>query len=114
MCADKNHLIINVIFNPVFLVLLFSQLDGSGHNVTVVRNADEIRMVVIGNLTAYTYYSVTVTAFTGDVADARRDGMSSEPVTVRTLEGGENDCLCLMSVCKVWSQFALPGCIERF
>lgn len=55
-------------------------------------------MVVIGNLTAYTYYSVTVTAFTGDVADARQDGMASKPVIVRTLEGGEEESLCFMYI----------------
>lgn len=55
-------------------------------------------MVVIGNLTAYTYYSVIVTAFTGDVAEARRDGMASKPVTLRTLEGGEKKSWCFMSI----------------
>ncbi|TSL75304.1 Phosphatidylinositol phosphatase PTPRQ [Bagarius yarrelli] len=70
---------------------LLSALDGSDSKVTVVRNAGEIRMVVIGNLTSYTYYSVTVTAFTGDVTEAHRDGKTSEPITVRTLEGEPKD-----------------------
>lgn len=78
--------------------LFLFQLDGLEHNVAIVRNAEELRMVVIGNLTAYTSYSVTVTAFTGDVADARRDGMASEPVIVRTLEGGEEESLSFMFI----------------
>ncbi|XP_047678606.1 phosphatidylinositol phosphatase PTPRQ isoform X2 [Tachysurus fulvidraco] len=80
-----------IISGPTSYLVDIIDLAGSGRNVTVVRNAGEIRMVVIGNLTAYTYYLVTVTAFTGDVADARRDGMTSEPVTVRTLEGEPKD-----------------------
>ncbi|KAK3549019.1 hypothetical protein QTP70_025091, partial [Hemibagrus guttatus] len=80
-----------IISGPTSYLVDVIALDGSGRNVTLVRNAGEIRMVVIGNLTAYTYYSVTVTAFTSDVADARQDGMASESVTVRTLEGEPKD-----------------------
>ncbi|MCI4379489.1 hypothetical protein PGIGA_G00228910 [Pangasianodon gigas] len=80
-----------IISGPTSYLVDVIALDGSDHNVTVVRNAGEIRMVVVGNLTAYTYYSVTVTAFTGNVTSARRDGMSSEPIIVRTLEGEPKD-----------------------
>ncbi|XP_017320619.3 phosphatidylinositol phosphatase PTPRQ isoform X1 [Ictalurus punctatus] len=80
-----------IISGPTSYLIDVIALDSSDHNVTIVRKAGEIQMVVIGNLTAYTYYSVTVTAFTGDVADARRDGMTSTPVVVRTLEGEPKD-----------------------
>ncbi|KAF5893565.1 phosphatidylinositol phosphatase PTPRQ isoform X3, partial [Clarias magur] len=80
-----------IISGPTSYLIDVTALDGSDRNVTVVRNVGEILMVVIGNLTAYTYYSVTVTAFTGDRADARRDGMASEPIIVRTLEGEPKD-----------------------
>uniref|UniRef100_A0A3B4EJR2 Protein tyrosine phosphatase receptor type Q n=1 Tax=Pygocentrus nattereri TaxID=42514 RepID=A0A3B4EJR2_PYGNA len=66
-------------------------LDGSGRNMSIVRQSGEMRTVVFGNLTAFTQYSVTVTAFTGDVADAHRDGMASEPVLIRTLEEEPKD-----------------------
>lgn len=71
----------------VFIFVL--QLDGSGYNVSLIRYSEEIRAVVVGDLTAFTLYSVTVTAFTGSVSSARRDGKASEPVFIRTLEDGE-------------------------
>ncbi|XP_053355831.1 phosphatidylinositol phosphatase PTPRQ [Clarias gariepinus] len=80
-----------IISGPTSYLIDVIALDGSERNVTVVRNVGEILMVVIGNLTAYTYYSVTVTAFTGDMADARRNGKASEPIIVRTLEGEPKD-----------------------
>ncbi|XP_046721007.1 phosphatidylinositol phosphatase PTPRQ-like isoform X2 [Silurus meridionalis] len=80
-----------IISGPTSYLIDVISLDGSGSNVTVVRNANEIRMVVIGNLSAYTYYTVTVTAFTGNVSDAHRDGMAAEPVVIRTLEGEPKD-----------------------
>ncbi|XP_058244423.1 phosphatidylinositol phosphatase PTPRQ isoform X1 [Hemibagrus wyckioides] len=80
-----------IISGPTSYLVDVIALDGSGRNTTLVRNAGEIRMVVIENLTAYTYYSVTVTAFTGDVTNAHQDGMASQPVTVRTLEGEPKD-----------------------
>uniref|UniRef100_A0A3B3RK16 Protein tyrosine phosphatase receptor type Q n=1 Tax=Paramormyrops kingsleyae TaxID=1676925 RepID=A0A3B3RK16_9TELE len=50
-----------------------------------------IRAVVVSNLTAFTRYAVTVTAFTGDVRDARMNGKASEAVHVRTLENEPKD-----------------------
>ncbi|KAI4902613.1 hypothetical protein NFI96_032935 [Prochilodus magdalenae] len=73
-----------------YLVDVFA-LDGSGRNISIVREPGEMRTVLIGNLTAFTQYSVTVTAFTGNVADAHRDGMASEPVLIRTLEEEPKD-----------------------
>uniref|UniRef100_W5K8B6 Protein tyrosine phosphatase receptor type Q n=1 Tax=Astyanax mexicanus TaxID=7994 RepID=W5K8B6_ASTMX len=75
-----------IISGPTSYLIDVVALDGSGRNISKVREWIEMRAVLIGNLTAFTQYSVTVTAFTGDVADAHRDGMSSEPVLVRTLE----------------------------
>lgn len=51
--------------------------------------------MVVGNLTAFTLYSITITAFTGQLSNARRDGKVSEPVFARTLEDGEDVCACL-------------------
>ena len=47
-----------------------------------------MRTLVVSNLTAFTRYSVTVTAFTGLVVDARTDGKASPPLIIRTLEEG--------------------------
>lgn len=78
-----------------FLSVLF-QLDGLGYNISLVRHSEEIRLVVVGNLTAFTLYSITITAFTGELSNARTDGKASEPVLVRTLEDGEDVCACLI------------------
>ncbi|XP_049339571.1 phosphatidylinositol phosphatase PTPRQ isoform X4 [Astyanax mexicanus] len=80
-----------IISGPTSYLIDVVALDGSGRNISKVREWIEMRAVLIGNLTAFTQYSVTVTAFTGDVADAHRDGMSSEPVLVRTLEEEPKD-----------------------
>ncbi|XP_072551327.1 phosphatidylinositol phosphatase PTPRQ [Salminus brasiliensis] len=80
-----------IISGPTSYLIDVVALDGSGRNMSKVRQWGEMRAVLIGNLTAFTQYSVTVTAFTGDVADAHRDGMSSEPVLVRTLEEEPKD-----------------------
>ncbi|XP_036441297.1 phosphatidylinositol phosphatase PTPRQ [Colossoma macropomum] len=80
-----------IISGPTSYLVDVVALDGSGRNMSIVRQSGEMRTVVIGNLTAFTQYSVTVTAFTGDVADAHRDGMASEPVLIRTLEEEPKD-----------------------
>ena len=55
----------------------------------MVRSPEELRIVVVSNLTAFTRYSVTVTAFTGPLENARRDGQATEPTVIRTMEEGE-------------------------
>lgn len=65
------------------------QLDSQGINLSVVRGPEELRIVVVSNLTAFTRYSVTVTAFTGPLENARRDGKATEPTVIRTMEEGE-------------------------
>ncbi|XP_066541701.1 LOW QUALITY PROTEIN: phosphatidylinositol phosphatase PTPRQ [Hoplias malabaricus] len=80
-----------IISGPTSYLIDVVALDASGHNISVVRRSGEIRTVVIGNLTAFTQYLVTVTAFTGDVTDAHRDGMASEPILIRTLEEEPKD-----------------------
>ncbi|XP_055030835.2 phosphatidylinositol phosphatase PTPRQ [Misgurnus anguillicaudatus] len=76
----------SVISGPTSYLIDINALDGSGYNVTSVRYSEEIRTVVVGNLTAFTVYSVTVTAFTGNLSDARSNGKVSKPVLIRTLE----------------------------
>jgi len=58
-------------------------------NVSVVRAPGELRRVLVTDLTAFTLYSVTVTAFTGPLEGAARDGKASRPVVIRTQEEGE-------------------------
>ena len=65
------------------------QLDSEGLNQSIVRGPEELRTVVVSNLTAFTRYSVTVTAFTGRLENARRDGQATEPTVIRTMEEGE-------------------------
>ncbi|KAI7802135.1 putative phosphatidylinositol phosphatase PTPRQ-like [Triplophysa rosa] len=81
----------SVISGPTSYLIDIVALDGSGANVSLVRYSEEIRAVVVGDLTAFTLYSVTVTAFTGSVFSARGDGKASEPVLIRTLEDEPKD-----------------------
>ncbi|XP_075998501.1 phosphatidylinositol phosphatase PTPRQ [Genypterus blacodes] len=62
-----------------------------GLNFSKVLAPGELRFVILTNLTAFTDYSVTVTAFTGPLKDAIRDGKSSEPVLIRTKEEKPKD-----------------------
>ncbi|XP_036375557.1 phosphatidylinositol phosphatase PTPRQ [Megalops cyprinoides] len=70
---------------------LIDIVEGPLFNQTLVRRPKEIRMVVVSNLTAFTLYQVTVTAFTGDVSEARQNGKASAPVYIRTLEEEPKD-----------------------
>ncbi|XP_048863793.1 LOW QUALITY PROTEIN: phosphatidylinositol phosphatase PTPRQ-like [Brienomyrus brachyistius] len=53
---------------------------------TLVRRYGEPNEVEVTDLTPFTWYCVTVTAFTGDLTEARLTGKTSDPVYVRTLE----------------------------
>ncbi|XP_077049965.1 phosphatidylinositol phosphatase PTPRQ isoform X2 [Siphateles boraxobius] len=80
-----------VISGPTSYIIDITALDGSGYNISLVRYSEEIRTVVVGNLTAFTLYSITITAFTGQLSNARRDGKASELVLARTLEAEPKD-----------------------
>uniref|UniRef100_A0A672PIW2 protein-tyrosine-phosphatase n=1 Tax=Sinocyclocheilus grahami TaxID=75366 RepID=A0A672PIW2_SINGR len=81
----------SVISGPTSYIIDITALDGSVYNISLVRYSEEIRAVVVGNLTAFTLYSITITAFTGQLSDARTDGKASEPVLARTLEDEPKD-----------------------
>ncbi|XP_062403996.1 phosphatidylinositol phosphatase PTPRQ [Sardina pilchardus] len=80
-----------VITGPTSYLIHVSSMDGTELNRTVVRRPEEVRTVVVGNLTAFTLYSVTVLAFTGDETEAGENGQASEPVLIRTLEEEPKD-----------------------
>lgn len=63
-------------------------MDGPGVNISIVRSQEEVKTVVVANLTAFTHYTVTLTAFTGPLEYANRDGKAIGPVTHQTLEAG--------------------------
>ncbi|KAG7271054.1 hypothetical protein CRUP_037953, partial [Coryphaenoides rupestris] len=67
------------------------QVEVAAANVSVVRVPGELRRVLFTNLTAFTLYSVTVTAFTGLLEGAARDGKASPPVVIRTQEEEPKD-----------------------
>uniref|UniRef100_A0A673KA08 Phosphatidylinositol phosphatase PTPRQ-like n=1 Tax=Sinocyclocheilus rhinocerous TaxID=307959 RepID=A0A673KA08_9TELE len=81
----------SVISGPTSYIIDIAALDGLGYNISLVRHSEEIRAVVVGNLTAFTLYSITITAFTGQLSNARTDGKASEPILVRTLEDEPKD-----------------------
>ncbi|XP_052321812.1 phosphatidylinositol phosphatase PTPRQ isoform X2 [Oncorhynchus keta] len=81
----------DVITGPTSYLIDVLSLDSEGLNQSVVRSPEELRIVVVSNLTAFTRYSVTVTAFTGSLENARRDGQATEPTVIRTMEEEPRD-----------------------
>ncbi|XP_060933059.1 phosphatidylinositol phosphatase PTPRQ [Limanda limanda] len=67
------------------------QVEGPGWNMSTVRAPGELTTVVVTNLTAFTRYSVTVTAFTGPLALAASDGKAVGPTGFQTLEEEPKD-----------------------
>ncbi|XP_030646296.1 phosphatidylinositol phosphatase PTPRQ [Chanos chanos] len=80
-----------VLSGPTSYLIDIISLDDSGFNQTLLRQPEEMQTLVVGNLTAFTLYSVTVTAFTGELLNARQHGKASEPVLIRTLEEEPKD-----------------------
>uniref|UniRef100_W5NHK9 Phosphatidylinositol phosphatase PTPRQ n=1 Tax=Lepisosteus oculatus TaxID=7918 RepID=W5NHK9_LEPOC len=80
-----------VVTGPTFYLIDITSVDSDVFNYTLVRRNEETKNVVVSNLTAFTRYSVIVTAFTGDVKDARVHGKASKPIYVRTLEDEPKD-----------------------
>lgn len=68
---------------------LFYQVHGPNLNTSTVRGPGELRTVVVTNLTAFTRYFVTVTAFTGPLEHAASDGKAIGPIEFQTLEEGK-------------------------
>lgn len=68
---------------------LFYQVHGPNSNTSTVRGPGELRAVVVTNLTAFTRYFVTVTAFTGPLEHAASDGKAIGPIEFQTLEEGK-------------------------
>lgn len=66
--------------------VLSRQVDGPNLSISAVRAPGELRTIVVTNLTAFTRYFVTVTAFTGPLEHAARDGKAIGPEEYQTLE----------------------------
>ncbi|XP_077939126.1 LOW QUALITY PROTEIN: phosphatidylinositol phosphatase PTPRQ [Gasterosteus aculeatus] len=64
---------------------------GLGLNFSTVRDPGELTTVVVTNLTAFTRYSVTVTAFTGPLEHAASNGKSIGPIEFQTMEEEPKD-----------------------
>uniref|UniRef100_A0A3B5AC43 Protein tyrosine phosphatase receptor type Q n=1 Tax=Stegastes partitus TaxID=144197 RepID=A0A3B5AC43_9TELE len=72
---------------PAVLSGLTSYLvHGPDMNISIVRAPGELMTVIVTNLTAFTRYAVTVTAFTGPLEHAARDGKAVGPIDFQTLE----------------------------
>ncbi|XP_031716794.1 phosphatidylinositol phosphatase PTPRQ [Anarrhichthys ocellatus] len=67
------------------------QVDGPGLNISTVRAPGELTTVVVTNLTAFTRYLVTITAFTGPLEYAASDGKSIGPIEFQTMEEEPTD-----------------------
>ncbi|KAK0155112.1 Phosphatidylinositol phosphatase PTPRQ [Merluccius polli] len=80
-----------IISGPTSYLVLVVPLEVAAANLSVVRAPGELKRVVVTNLTAFTLYSVTVTAFTGPLEDAARDGKTGQPAVVRTQEEEPKD-----------------------
>ncbi|CAJ1056803.1 phosphatidylinositol phosphatase PTPRQ [Xyrichtys novacula] len=67
------------------------QVHGPDLNISTVRAPGELMTVVVTNLTAFTRYSVTVTAFTGPLELAHADGKAIGPIEFQTMEEEPKD-----------------------
>ncbi|XP_010783145.1 phosphatidylinositol phosphatase PTPRQ isoform X2 [Notothenia coriiceps] len=67
------------------------QVDGPGLNFSTVRAPGELTTVVVTELTAFTRYFVTITAFTGPSEHAASDGKAIGPIEFQTLEEEPKD-----------------------
>ncbi|XP_037109194.1 phosphatidylinositol phosphatase PTPRQ [Syngnathus acus] len=67
------------------------QVGGPGLNYSIIRAPGELTTVVVTNLTAFSLYSVMVTAFTGPVENAAEDGKAIGPFVFQTLEEEPKD-----------------------
>ncbi|XP_051239471.1 phosphatidylinositol phosphatase PTPRQ [Dicentrarchus labrax] len=67
------------------------QVDGPDLNISTVRAPGELTTVVVTNLTAFTRYFVTITAFTGPLEQAASDGKAIGPIEFQTLEEEPKD-----------------------
>ncbi|XP_033940418.1 phosphatidylinositol phosphatase PTPRQ [Pseudochaenichthys georgianus] len=67
------------------------QVDGPGLNFSTVRAPGELTTVVVTELTAFTRYFVTITAFTGQSEHAASDGKAIGPIEFQTLEEEPKD-----------------------
>ncbi|KAK7891502.1 hypothetical protein WMY93_023465 [Mugilogobius chulae] len=62
------------------------QVEGPGLNLSLVRGPPEPNSLLVSNLTAFSSYSVTVTAFTGPLQSAASRGKTVGPLVFQTLE----------------------------
>ncbi|XP_076588486.1 phosphatidylinositol phosphatase PTPRQ [Chaetodon auriga] len=67
------------------------QVDGPDLNISTVRAPGELTTIVVTNLTAFTRYFVTITAFTGPLEHAGSDGKAIGPIEFQTLEEEPKD-----------------------
>uniref|UniRef100_UPI0037E94576 phosphatidylinositol phosphatase PTPRQ n=1 Tax=Semicossyphus pulcher TaxID=241346 RepID=UPI0037E94576 len=67
------------------------QVHGPDLNISTVRAPGELMTVVVTNLTAFTCYFVTITAFTGPLELAAADGKAIGPIEFQTLEEEPKD-----------------------
>ncbi|XP_068168501.1 phosphatidylinositol phosphatase PTPRQ isoform X2 [Antennarius striatus] len=67
------------------------QVGGPDFNISMVRAPGELKTVVVNNLTAFTRYLVTITAFTGQLENAASDGKAIGPIEFQTLEEEPKD-----------------------
>ncbi|XP_068595364.1 phosphatidylinositol phosphatase PTPRQ [Brachionichthys hirsutus] len=67
------------------------QVGGPDLNISTVRAPGELKTVVVNDLTAFTRYFVTITAFTGSLEHAASDGKAIGPIEFQTLEEEPKD-----------------------
>ncbi|XP_026167786.1 phosphatidylinositol phosphatase PTPRQ isoform X3 [Mastacembelus armatus] len=67
------------------------QVKGPGLNISIIQAPGELTTVIVTNLTAFTRYLVTVTAFTGPLEYAASEGKATGPFEFQTLEEEPRD-----------------------
>ncbi|XP_075130612.1 phosphatidylinositol phosphatase PTPRQ [Leptodactylus fuscus] len=80
-----------VITGPTSYLINISSVNGVDYSKEFIRWSNESRNIEVKGLKPFTNYSITVTAFTGDLDSAVTEGKPSNPVTATTLEAVPND-----------------------
>ncbi|KAM8974303.1 LOW QUALITY PROTEIN: phosphatidylinositol phosphatase PTPRQ [Pelodytes ibericus] len=80
-----------IITGPTSFIINVSSVSSEEYSNVFVKWSNESQNIVVNNLKPFTKYSVTITAFTGDLQSAFIEGQSSSVVIATTLEAAPND-----------------------
>ncbi|XP_017659741.1 PREDICTED: phosphatidylinositol phosphatase PTPRQ [Lepidothrix coronata] len=80
-----------IITGPTCYLIDVTSVDNGNYKAQFLKTKDEVKVLEISDLKAFTRYSVVIIAFTGDVNAALLEGKASSPVIVSTFEAVPED-----------------------